>query len=73
MDINMPEMDGVEATRRIRSLGTPEAKRVPIISISANTNSDEIQNYLAAGMTDHIGKPIDYDDVIRKIKKHISH
>ena len=71
MDINMPEMDGLEATRRIRALGTPEGTRVPIISITANTNSDEINSYLAAGMTDHIGKPIDHDEIVRKIKKYI--
>ena len=71
MDINMPEMDGLEATRRIRSLGIPKGTQIPIISITANTNPDEIKTYVAAGMTDHIGKPIDYDEVVRKIKKHI--
>jgi CheY-like chemotaxis protein len=71
MDINMPEMDGLEATRRIRSLGTPEGEQVPIISITANTDPDEIKIYTAAGMTDHVGKPIDYDEVVQKIKKYI--
>ena len=71
MDINMPEMDGVEATRRIRALGIPESAQVPIIAVTANTSSDEIKNYIAAGMTDHIGKPIDYNEVLNKIRKYI--
>lgn len=65
MDINMPEMDGVEATRRIRSLGTSESARIPIIAMTANIQHEEVKGYLAAGMTDHIGKPIDFDKLLR--------
>ena len=70
MDINMPDMDGVEATRRIRALGT-HGMRVPIIAVTANTSHDEVKGYLSAGMTDHVGKPIDNGVILRKIKKHI--
>jgi len=72
MDINMPEMDGTEATRQIRALGTKEGTRVPIIALTANTSSENVKNYLAAGMTDHIGKPAVFDEIIRKINLYIN-
>ena len=72
MDINMPVMDGVEATRRIRSLGAPECARVPIIAITANTNPDEVESYLAAGMDDHLGKPADFEKIIRMIDLYVA-
>ena len=71
MDINMPVLDGVGAARRIRALDTPEAKRVPIIAVTANTTPEDIKSYYAAGMNDHIKKPVDFDEVIRKISTHI--
>ena len=70
MDINMPEMDGVEATRRIRALGA-EGARIPIIAITANISPDDVKNYLEAGMTDHIKKPTDFDEVLYKINLHL--
>jgi len=66
MDVNMPEMDGVEATRRIRAL-TPKGALVPIIAITANTSPEDVENYLAAGMTSYLGKPTDLKEVLRKI------
>ncbi|MCL1848517.1 MAG: response regulator [Clostridiales bacterium] len=72
MDINMPEMDGVEATRQIRALGTPEGRDVPIIAMTANTLPEEVESYFAAGMTDHIAKPIDFDLLTSMIAKYIS-
>jgi len=71
MDINMPEMDGVTATRCIRNIGTPEAMSIPIIAITANTSPNDINNYLAAGMNDHIRKPADFNEVISKINLYI--
>ena len=70
MDINMPEMDGVEATSRIRSLGA-EGSKVPIIAITANTSPDDVKKYFDAGMTDHIKKPADFDEVLYKINLHL--
>jgi len=72
MDINMPEMDGMEATRRIRSLGIPEAATVPIIAISANTSPEEVESYLAAGMIDYLGKPVDFEKIMRMITLYIT-
>jgi CheY-like chemotaxis protein len=54
----MPEMDGVSATREIRKL-PGAAGRVPIISVSANVFADQLATYRAAGMMDHVAKPID--------------
>jgi len=71
MDINMPEMDGVEATRRIRALGTPEGSRVPIIAMTANILPGEVKSYIAAGMTDHIGKPIEFDKLLRTVSLYV--
>jgi signal transduction histidine kinase/CheY-like chemotaxis protein len=56
MDIQMPEMDGVEATRRIRALGPP-FNAVPIFAMTANAMQGVSEEYLAAGMTDYISKP----------------
>ena len=71
MDINMPEMDGMEAARRIRALGTEEGSRVPIIAITANTSPDDVKKYFEAGITDHIKKPADFDEVLKKINLHL--
>jgi len=67
MDVQMPEMDGYEATRRIRSLDTPKGKTVPIIAMTANAFRENVDECLAAGMNDHIGKPIDLEKVIEAL------
>jgi PAS domain S-box-containing protein len=67
MDVQMPEMDGFEATRRIRSLDTPKGKTVPIIAMTANAFRENIAECLSAGMNDHIGKPIDFEKIVEKL------
>jgi len=69
MDIQMPEMDGREATRNIRALDAPHAKTVPIIAMSADVFREDVEKCLEAGMDDHIGKPVDFDEVIGKLQK----
>jgi CheY-like chemotaxis protein/anti-sigma regulatory factor (Ser/Thr protein kinase) len=59
MDIQMPEMDGYEATRRIRSLEDPELSKIPIIAMTANAFSEDVQKAEKAGMNGHISKPLD--------------
>lgn len=59
MDIQMPEMNGYEAARAIRGLDRPDARTVPIIAMTANAFSEDVQAALAAGMTAHVAKPID--------------
>ena len=67
MDVQMPEMDGYEATLAIRSLGTERAKNIPIIAMTANVFKEDIERCLESGMSDHLSKPIEIDAVIKKI------
>ncbi len=67
MDIQMPEMDGYEATRAIRALDTEKAKRVPIIAMTANAFKEDIDKCLESGMDCHLAKPIDKKQVIKTI------
>ncbi|MDR1203894.1 MAG: response regulator [Peptococcaceae bacterium] len=71
MDVQMPEMDGYEATRRIRALDDPKAKQVPIVAMTANVFREDIEKCLASGMNDHLGKPMDLDDVLRKLRQYL--
>jgi len=69
--MQMPDVDGLEATRRIRALDLPGAATVPIIAMTANVFREDIDRCLEAGMNDHIGKPINFDELMRKIKKYL--
>ena len=71
MDIQMPEMDGYEATRQIRSLEIKNAKDIPIIAMTANVFREDIENCLSAGMNSHIGKPIDSSDLFEKLSTYL--
>ena len=68
MDLHMPEMDGYEASRRIRSLNIPRAKTVPIIAMTADIFGEDTKKYLKAGMNNHVGKPVDFQEVIGKLR-----
>lgn len=59
MDVQMPVMDGLAATRAVRALEEPAARSVPIIAMTANVLPHQVQKCLDAGMDDHLGKPID--------------
>jgi CheY-like chemotaxis protein len=71
MDLQMPEVDGLEATRRIRALDIPRAKEIPIIAMTANVFKEDIENCLEAGMDDHLGKPLDMEEVLKKLREYL--
>jgi signal transduction histidine kinase/ActR/RegA family two-component response regulator len=71
MDVQMPEMDGLEAVRRIRALEVPAAKTIPIIAMTANVFREDIENCLAAGMNDHLGKPLDMATMFEKLRAYL--
>jgi CheY-like chemotaxis protein len=77
MDVQMPEMDGYEATRRIRAIEADLRKnkpghpgRVPIIAMTANVFREDIKKCLDAGMDSHVGKPLDFDEVIKRLREY---
>ncbi|MDR1471033.1 MAG: response regulator [Synergistaceae bacterium] len=72
MDVQMPEMDGYETTSRIRAMGTPHAREVPIIAMTANVFREDIEMCIASGMNDHLGKPLDFDEVLEKLRKYLT-
>ncbi len=61
MDVRMPEMDGLEATRTIRAMDRPDACRVPIIAMTANAFDEDVQRSLQVGMNAHLSKPVEPD------------
>lgn len=69
MDIQMPVMDGYTATRSIRSSDHPDATSIPIIAITANAFSEDVAAARAAGMNDHISKPISYDKLLASLAR----
>jgi CheY-like chemotaxis protein len=72
MDMQMPEMDGLEATRRIRALeATGHKQQVPIVAMTANVFKEDIDKCIEAGMNEHIGKPIDFNEVMDALKRYI--
>ncbi|MCL1829397.1 MAG: response regulator [Oscillospiraceae bacterium] len=71
MDLQMPEMDGYEASRRIRALDSEIAKTIPIIAMTANVFKEDVDNCLAAGMNDHLGKPLDFNAVFQILRRHL--
>ncbi len=68
MDVQMPKMDGIAATKQIRSLGGALGK-IPIIAMTANAMQGDREKYLDAGMTDYVAKPIDQRDLLSAIAR----
>jgi signal transduction histidine kinase/DNA-binding response OmpR family regulator len=83
MDIQMPEMDGYEATRRIRAFEEDRKKNmaghpagispggIPIVAMTANVFREDIEKCLEAGMNDHVGKPLDFNEVLEKLRRYL--
>ena len=72
MDVQMPVMDGLQTTGEIRKTGIANASQVPILAITANAFAENVKTCLDAGMSDHISKPIDADEMLYKIAVHLS-
>ncbi len=72
MDVQMPEMDGIEATRRIRMLDVSRAREIPIVAMTANVFREDIEKCLEAGMNDHMGKPIVLEEVLATLRTYLS-
>jgi signal transduction histidine kinase/CheY-like chemotaxis protein len=70
MDIKMPEMDGLTATRKIRKVEHPRGRTIPIIAMTANAFDEDIEECLQAGMDGHITKPMDYEHVLEAIRRY---
>ena len=70
MDIQMPIMNGYEATRRIRAMDSPLAK-IPIIALSANALEEDKRNSLESGMNDHVGKPFDAQQLLELLRSYL--
>ena len=69
MDLQMPVMNGMEATRSIRASGLPNCTNIPIIAMTANAFAESIQECLDIGMDAHISKPIDENELLRKVSR----
>ena len=69
MDVQMPEMNGLDATREIRGLEDPWASSIPIIAMTADAFSENVMECLDAGMNGHIAKPVDIKIVIKEIRR----
>lgn len=69
MDVQMPEMNGLDATKEIRKLEKPWAASIPIIAMTADAFSENVTECLNAGMNGHIAKPVDVKLVIKEIRK----
>ncbi|MET7245838.1 PAS-domain containing protein [Methylobacterium sp. EM32] len=68
MDVQMPGMDGLTATRHIRALGAP-ASRLPIVALTANVLPQQVAQFRAAGMDDHVGKPFRPDELLATVER----
>ncbi|MCL2866873.1 MAG: ATP-binding protein, partial [Clostridia bacterium] len=71
MDLQMPMMDGLEATRAIRALPQMKDNAVPIVAMTANVFKSDIEHCLDAGMNDHLGKPLDIQRVMETLRKYL--
>ncbi len=71
MDVQMPEMDGYEATRTIRASAHPEARTIPIIAMTADAFAENVAEALESGMNDHVSKPIDMPKLFETLRRYI--
>ena len=68
MDMRMPVMDGLEATREIRALDREDAKKVPIIALTANAFDEDVQRSMQAGLNAHLSKPVNPENLFSTLE-----
>jgi CheY-like chemotaxis protein len=71
MDLLMPKMDGLEATKAIRALARPDAAYTPIVALSANAYPEDVEKSLAVGMNAHLAKPLDFSELMRTLNAYL--
>jgi len=71
-DVNMPEMDGIELTKKIRRNPDSEIAEIPVIILTANILQDEVEKFQQAGVTDYLMKPFLMIDLYQVIRKHLA-
>ena len=69
----MPEMDGLEATRRIRAMNRRDAKSIPIIALTANAFHEDVQQSMQAGLNAHLSKPVEPDILFETLEELLHH
>ena len=69
MDVRMPEMDGLEAAQAIRAMNRPDAKRIPIIAMTANAFDEDVQRSLQVGMNAHLSKPVEPEHLFQTLEE----
>ena len=69
MDMRMPEMDGLEATRRIRAMNRLDAKSIPIIALTANAFDEDVQLSMQAGLNAHLSKPVEPEALFKTLEE----
>jgi CheY-like chemotaxis protein len=70
MDIQMPEMDGYEATRLIRASEADSGGHIPIIAMTASVFREDVEQCFAVGMDGHLGKPLDLNDILSILREY---
>ncbi|MBQ1504730.1 MAG: response regulator, partial [Oscillospiraceae bacterium] len=68
MDMRMPEMDGLEATRTIREMDRQDAKEIPIIALTSNAFDEDVQRSMQAGLNAHLSKPVEPDVLFKTLE-----
>ena len=68
MDMRMPEMDGLEATRAIRASGREDSETIPVIALTANAFDEDVQRSMQAGLNAHLSKPVEPDALFETLE-----
>lgn len=72
MDINMPVMDGIECARQVRKIDDPVKKNIPIVAITGNARNYSMDEFKANGINDFIPKPLNFDQLVEKVRAYTS-